>query len=60
MVAIGLVLLIIGLLIPAGIGGVSGSALVTVGVVLIVVGLVLNLAPGPWSAGRDGQRRRYF
>ena len=60
MVIIGLVLLILGVLIPAGVGGITGGAFVTVGVVLIVVGLVLNLAPGPWSSGSGGQRRRYF
>ena len=60
MIIVGLVILILGVLIPAGIGGIAGSSFVTVGVVLIVVGLVLNLAPGPWSSGSSGQRRRYF
>ena len=61
MVVFGIVLLIIGLLVPLGVAGVSGSVFVTVGVVLIVVGLVLNLAPGPWSGGgAGGTRRRYY
>ena len=60
MVVLGIVLLIIGLLVPLGVAGVSGSVFVTIGVVLIIVGLVLNLAPGPWSGGAAGTRRRYY
>ena len=60
MIVLGIVLLIIGLLVPLGVAGISGSAFVTVGAILIIIGLVLNLAPGPWSGGSGGQRRRYY
>lgn len=59
MVVLGIVLLIIGLIVPAGIGGIAGSVFVTIGIVLIIVGLILNLAPGPWNGG-GGTRRRYY
>lgn len=58
MVVLGIVLLLIGLLVPAGIAGITGSVFVTIGIVLIIVGLVLNLAPGPWAGA--GTRRRYY
>ncbi|GAB3458104.1 hypothetical protein AB1207_21115 [Kineococcus endophyticus] len=48
MVVLGIVLLIVGLLVP------SVHVLLWVGVVLIVVGLVLNLVP------ISGTRRRVF
>ena len=47
MIVIGLILLILGLLIPMGI-------LTTIGIILILVGLVLNLVP------IGGTRRRVF
>ena len=60
MVVLGVVLLVLGLLLPAGVAGIAGSVFVTIGIVLIVVGLVLNLAPGPWNGGGGGTRRRYY
>ena len=60
MVVLGIVLLVIGLLVPAGVAGISGSVFVTIGIVLIILGLVLNLAPGPWSGGGTGGRRRFY
>ncbi|ROR92705.1 MULTISPECIES: hypothetical protein [Nocardioidaceae] len=47
MVVLGLILLIIGLVLPQ-------SILTTIGIILIVVGLVLNLVP------IGGSRRRVF
>ena len=60
MVVLGIVLLVIGLLVPLGVAGVSGGTFVTIGIILIIIGLVLNLAPGPWSGGATGTRRRYY
>ncbi len=48
MVALGIVLLIIGLLVK------SVSILVTIGIILLVVGLVLNFVP------IGGTRRRFY
>lgn len=48
MIVLGLVLLIIGLLVP------SLSVLFTIGIILLVVGLVLNFVP------IGGNRRRVF
>ena len=47
MVVLGVVLLVLGLLLPQ-------QLLVTIGVVLIVIGLVLNFVP------LGGTRRRYY
>ncbi|GAB3995881.1 hypothetical protein [Nocardioides marmoraquaticus] len=47
MIVLGLILLVLGLVLPQ-------SILTTIGIVLIVVGLVLNLAP------IGGTRRRVF
>ena len=47
MIVLGLILLIIGLVLPQ-------SILTTIGIILIVVGLVLNLVP------IGGSRRRVF
>ena len=47
MIVLGLVLLVLGLILPQ-------SLLVTVGVVLLVVGLILNLVPV------GGSRRRVY
>jgi hypothetical protein len=47
MVILGLILLVLGLLLPM-------SILVTIGVILLVVGLILNFVPV------GGTRRRYY
>ena len=47
MVVLGLILLVIGLVVPM-------SILTTIGIILIVVGLILNLVP------IGGNRRRVF
>lgn len=60
MVVFGIVLLVIGLLVPVGVAGIPGSLMVTIGIVLIIVGLVLNLVPGPHQRRADGQRRYYY
>jgi hypothetical protein len=48
MIALGLVLLIIGLLVPAA------HVLFTIGIILLIVGLVLNVVP------MGGSRRRVW